>query len=157
MASTASSKDAPTHIPNEDFSKLKRDILTIRAEAIAKKKRHGKITDEDRKGWEKRFSDIAYRRPFLFYMATDVERTPDISLATNMIDALENQRKTGDLSYQKSTRTLINMLSDKLNFPDAKRWLPSESASLTQSPSRLNDTSTPEPEFPEATPSEHDH
>ena len=116
----------PEFIPNENFEKVKKDFLTIRVEAIALFKKNGKITDDDRENWEKRYPDLAYRRPHLFYMAGDVVKTPDVSLALKMLDTIEDQVRTGDLSYEKSNRKLMSAVATDLKRPEILKWLPDD-------------------------------
>lgn len=109
------------HIPDENFERLKQELVVIRAKAVAVLKNKGKVSDVDREQILAEHETLAITRPTLFYHAISPDK--DLTLAMEMIDILIARQSSGNRSLKKASKEMWNHLSDRLAFPEAKTWI----------------------------------
>jgi hypothetical protein len=110
----------PTKIPNEDFSKLKAELLELRALAESKAK-EGPIAATDLSDWRHKFVDLALQRPTLFNLVANPEK--DMKIALGMVDILQNQREAKNYSLEDSNHQLVHYMCDQTGFEKGKTLL----------------------------------
>ena len=109
----------PTRIPNEDFGKLKQDLLTLRAD-VEETAKTG-ITAEHISKWQKQYPDLISQRPTLFSIVINPQK--DIKMALGMVQILQTQRESKDNDIETANHKLVTYMCDTTGFKQGKVWL----------------------------------
>ena len=108
---------APTTIPDEDFGKLKSDLLDLRAKAEEMAKSGEVLMD----ALIDQFPDVARRRPTLFRLVANPDK--DMSIPLGMVSILEAQRASWNLDIEDANHKLVTYMCDSTGFEQGKKWL----------------------------------
>lgn len=115
-------KKAHKRIPNEDFARLKADLIELRrlAEAAAAET-GGTVPEGAIAKWQEAYPDLALRRPTLFNMVVNPQK--DLTMALGMVDILQGQRDSRNYDIEDANHKLVTYLCDQTGFQQGKEWL----------------------------------